>query len=137
MRALKSFVVMAAVAAVIVPAAAQAADKVRAYIPFEFAAGMEILPAGQYEFENQSAPQAMVVGNLDQRARVMVIARAAHAPAAALVESRVVFNRYGDRYFLAEFWCASNGQGTRVIKSRQEREASLKASAKMVLVAAR
>ena len=137
MRTLKALVMMAAVAAVVVPAAARGADAVRANIPFEFTVAGVTLPAGNYQFENHNMPQAMVVGSLDQQARVMVVARPAYAPASARVESRVVFNRYGNRCFLAEFWSASNGQGTRVSKSRQEREASLKASAHIVLVAAR
>ena len=137
MRALKLFVIMVAVAAVSVPAAAGAADKVRAYIPFEFTVGDDTLPAGNYQFEKQDIPQATVVGSLDHQARVMVIARAAYAPAGARVESRVIFNKYGNRYFLAEVWNAANGMGTRVTKSRHEREASLNASAQTVLVAAR
>jgi len=137
MRTLKALVMMAAVAAVVVPAATRAADTVRAYIPFEFTVGDATLPAGNYQFENQNTPQVMVVGSLDQQARVKVIARPAYAPAGARVESRVVFNKYGNRYFLAEFWSASSGLGTGVSKSRQEREASQKASAQIVLVAAR
>jgi len=137
MRTLKALVIMAALAAAAVPSTAGAADKVRAYIPFEFTVGNETLPAGNYQFENQNTPQAMIVGSLDQQARVMVIARPAYAPAGTRVESQVVFNKYGNRYFLAKVWNASSGLGAGLSKSRQERETSQKASAQIVLVAAR
>jgi hypothetical protein len=137
MRTLKALVMMAALAAVVVPATAGAADKVRAYIPFEFTVGAETLPAGNYHFQNQNTPQAMIVGSLDRQAQVMVIARPVYAPAGTRIESRVVFNKYGNRYFLAKVWNASSGMGAGVNKSRQERETSQKASAQTVLVAAR
>jgi hypothetical protein len=36
-------------------------------------------------------------------------------------QARLVFHRYGERYFLAEVWSGSDGAGRQLLKSREER----------------
>ena len=36
-------------------------------------------------------------------------------------QARLVFHRYGERYFLAEVWSGSDSTGRQLMKSRQER----------------
>jgi hypothetical protein len=137
MRTLKTLVMLAAVAAVVAPVAARAESAIHANIPFEFAVAGVTLPAGNYHFEKQHNSKAMTVWSLDRHTRFIVLANPAYASPRARIESRVVFNKYGNRYFLAEVWSAADALGSRVIKSHEEREASLKVSAQTVLVAAR
>lgn len=137
MRTLKALALLAVAGAAVLPAAASAASAVRANIPFEFAVAGITLPAGNYQFEQQQNSRTMAVWNLDQRTSVLVLGTPAYARPLARVESRLVFNKYGNRYFLAEVWSAANAAGVRAVKSRQESEAAQKASAQTVLVAAR
>lgn len=136
MRTLTAVVILAALGAILVPVAATAQSAIRANIPFEFSVGGVTLPAGNYQFDNQPTPRALLVWGLDQKASAQVLGSPAYARPRAQVASRVVFNKYGNRHFLTEVWNETNAMGTRVTKSREEREASLKASAQTVLVAA-
>ena len=51
--------------------------------------------------------------------------RPANAPAVASepkTESKLIFNRYGDRYFLSQVWTAGNSSGRQLLKSDREKE---------------
>jgi hypothetical protein len=37
-------------------------------------------------------------------------------------ESKLVFNRYGDHYFLSQIWEAGDNAGRELMKSREERQ---------------
>ncbi len=37
-------------------------------------------------------------------------------------ESKLVFNRYGDRYFLSQVWTEGNSQGRQLLMSDREKE---------------
>jgi hypothetical protein len=37
-------------------------------------------------------------------------------------ESKLVFNRYGDRYFLSQVWSEGNSQGRQLLKTAREKE---------------
>jgi hypothetical protein len=76
-------------------------------IPFPFVVGMKLgmktLPAGTYDLSQPSrellvlrSPKGLVV-------EVPVMTRLAK-PEAPLTESRVVFDKYGDEYYISEVW---------------------------------
>jgi len=137
MQTLKALALLAVLGAVVVPVAAGADLSVRATIPFEFIVGDSVLPAGTYQFEPQNYGHLLAIWNADQRWRTLVMVQPAYRAERGSAAASVVFNRYGARYFLSEVWGVPDAGGKRVLKSRAEREASLKASAQTVLVAAR
>jgi hypothetical protein len=93
-------------------------------IPFEFVAGQATLPAGEYrvqKLENGSA--VVLIHHADPGASVMVmtIPSQANAPQS---DSKLVFNRYGNRYFLSQYWTAGSSRGRLFLKSAREEEIS-------------
>jgi hypothetical protein len=74
-------------------------------IPFAFTAGSATLPAGEYR-----------VQKLDRNSAVLLI----HCWDAR--ESKLVFNRYGNRYFLSQVWNAGSIRGRQLPISPREKE---------------
>ena len=99
---------------------AQSSPKLTATIPFAFQAGSSNMPAGLYS-----------IYLLSQH---VLLFRAANGHGSGLfmvnpsydgkVQStgRLVFHRYGDRYFLREVWEAGSNHGIIYSASRQEKE---------------
>lgn len=107
-------------------AAAQVSINVRADIPFEFVAGSTTMPAGQYSLTRGVSPAILLVRSEDGRSIANILANAAIAKEAP-AESQLVFNKYGDRYFLAQIWTAGQDLGCQLVKQRMERELSQRA----------
>jgi hypothetical protein len=99
----------------------------KAKIPFEFSVGDRILPAGEYRVE-QLSPSTMFV---------VLLRRADDGPSAAALtlgiqangsqnESKLVFHRYGDHYFLSQIWTEGANVGRQLAPSRRETEMARK-----------
>ena len=96
--------------------------RVRADIPFSFAVGSKTLPAGTYDLGTISDDTKM----LQLRARngntgMTVVSNAAENLKPA-DRTKLVFNRYGDRYFLSQIWLAGETRGRELPKSNREKE---------------
>lgn len=105
-------------------ARAQSANRpMTANIPFAFSAGNQTLPAGEYSVtctNPTSAQKVLQIRSKDGRKSVMlqtndVIGKVQDG-------AKLVFNRYGDRYFLAQAWPAADNTGMQATKSRAERD---------------
>jgi hypothetical protein len=93
-------------------------------IPFEFVAGKLTLPAGEYRVEKLEKNSVVVLTHCTQpgaSAIVMTIASQANAPHS---DSKLVFNRYGNLYFLSQYWEAGSSRGQLLLKSAREEEIS-------------
>ena len=109
---------------------------VQANIPFDFAAGNKVLPAGTYTIATKSA-NLIVIGNEKQPEVVTAVLRDPN-------ESKnqvLVFNRLGDRYFLNEIRCQASGMSlelpaSKLEKTARQQQAALRAPSQ-VLVAAK
>ena len=91
-----------------------------AKIPFKFSVGNKVLPAGEYTV-SQMTPDTLVIRNVDFSASDIVLTiptRAGTTPN----ESELVFNRYGDQYFLSEVWMRGNDTGHELGKPRGEQK---------------
>ncbi len=78
---------------------------IRADIPFAFAAGAKWFPAGQYNVSADMVHGQVLVriSSADNRANLMMMSY----PAAAdntTGRSKLVFNQYGNRYYLSQIW---------------------------------
>ncbi|MEK7407098.1 MAG: hypothetical protein AAB225_18655 [Acidobacteriota bacterium] len=100
---------------------AQSSITLEAKIPFEFRVGKAILPGGDYTIHPNLVPGAVALRNTDRSAAAIVLTLAAQANKAP-ERSKLVFNRYGDTYFLAQVWHAGNNRGIEVRKTKAERE---------------
>jgi hypothetical protein len=87
-------------------------------VPFAFHNGSQSMPAGIYRVEIQSSHLVMLRGQ--SRSGFVItypeITRKVDGP------GKVIFNRYGNQYYLSEFWPQGSETGQRSLKSRQEKE---------------
>jgi hypothetical protein len=123
-------------------AAAQAqtssAQKMVANIPFTFNVGQTELPAGKYTITvvNPSSDRKVLqIRNADGRSSAMVQTTSVLRNAAG--DAKLVFHRYGDRYFFAQAQVAGETTSLAAIKSKAERaeqESIAKVSKKSVVV---
>src|SRR5713226_9571309 len=108
-------------------------------IPFAFAAGNVTLPAGEYRVQKLDGNSAvLLIRCSDASAEAMVITSAAQAKELQS-QSKLVFNRYDNRYFLSQVWTAGSIRGRQLSKSPQEKElaqtARLETKGEIMLVA--
>ena len=117
----------------------QAQEALVVNIPFEFVAGKLTLPAGEYRVEKLEKNSVVVLTHCTQpgaSAVVMTIAAQANEPQS---DSKLVFNRYGNLYFLSQYWMAGSSHGRLLLKSAREEEISriarIEAQGQVTLVA--
>lgn len=79
--------------------------KVVADIPFQFLAGGEARSAGTWTITRISlaVPLFQITGD-DNRKAMLVLGHPAYRSWSGPREAKLVFNRYGDRYYLSEVW---------------------------------
>lgn len=93
-----------------------------ANIPFEFSVGGKTLPAGEYTVRctNPASDQKVLqLTSKDGHASVLVQTNSVIGKTNE--RAKLVFNRYGDRYFFSQAWLAADNTGTQAPKSRNER----------------
>ncbi len=95
------------------------ARTVRANVPFDFIVGDQTLPAGEYSIRAMTASgDALSISNRDDAVvRLSNTIESRKAPE----QSKLVFHRYGERYFLAEVWSGGENTGRQLLKSKQEK----------------
>jgi hypothetical protein len=101
-------------------AQARTGRAVKARIPFDFYLRDRVLPAGEYQVSEITDDGALLVRSADGREQSLTQTRNTSATARQAGDSRLVFNRYGDQYFLAAAWM-QGGQGHVLVKSHRER----------------
>src|SRR5438034_4643630 len=100
---------------------AQSSHYFRVTIPFEFAINGKTLPPGEYIVRRvcQYKPQWLSIGSVNGRTGQSVLTHNVRA-GTLQAESKLVFRRYGDQYFLSQVWEAGDGDGHELRKSRRE-----------------
>ena len=99
---------------------AQLKPKGRAEIPFAFHVRDAALPAGTYTVEEVSTTGTIAITDNETGKAILTLAPANRLGRSD--ESKLVFNKYGDRYFLSELWFAGKGVGDCVSMGKLERE---------------
>jgi hypothetical protein len=114
------------VAWLMVPATQAQSIMLKADIPFDFVVGEKRLPSGEYHVKslNQATTQ---IQSKDARSTAIVLTTGMQAAKISDV-GKLVFNRYGDQYFLSKIWAASSDSGRELPKSRLEREVAQRLS---------
>jgi len=109
---------------------------VKANVPFEFTVGNTLLPAGNYEITvaNQNVIE---IKNTDRHVAILTTTTNDGNEA---TKSELVFNKYGDQYFLREVLCTQAAMNMAVPASKQEKtaraqEASLSHNGQQVYLA--
>jgi hypothetical protein len=104
-------------------ARAQIVGNVEANIPFQFHVGSTKLPPGKYDIHvlDDSDLTVMEISSADGRASALFQVESAQAKSAPS-KSELIFNKYGNRYFLSEVFDGDNPDGSRVVGSRYEQK---------------
>lgn len=112
--------------------------ELRANIPFAFSVGEKSFPAGEYTVRctnPASTGNVLQLRNKHGNSSVLVLTNSIMGQTND--DARLIFNRYGDRYYLAQAWFAADNTGMQAPKSRGEKAsakelASIKRATKMV-----
>jgi hypothetical protein len=99
---------------------AQSANRIAANVPFDFTAGNAKLKAGEYTIRRDDM-QMLVVTSADGKTRAFVLAPETVRRTRSDVPEKLVFNRHGDQYFLAEVWISRETDGNGLHASGAER----------------
>jgi hypothetical protein len=101
--------------------AAQAQEmRVKANIPFDFAVGKQILPAGEYTLVTEgSSSDAVVIRSDDSKSAILSLTHACSSSRRS-DKTKLVFHTLAGRYFLSEIWTEGNERGRQLPKSKME-----------------
>ena len=92
-------------------------------VPFEFIAGDTVLPAGNYDVESIDpwGGKALSIHNVTSNAGALLLSNSCQL-AKTSDSNKLVFYRYGQRYFLAEIWTAGTNIGRKMSLDQRQRE---------------
>src|ERR1700741_1844946 len=82
---------------------AQTPSRIEVNVPFDFSAGKTTLKAGAYSIKRKSAT-ILSVRSADGKTTVLVNAPLTIGSRDSKAGERLVFNQYGDQYFLSQIW---------------------------------
>ena len=92
---------------------------------FVFHVGNSMLPSGEYIVDN-AAPGLVRLRSADSKSVAMIITipvQTFDTPS----QGKLVFNKYGDEYFLSQVWRAGSSTGSELRKTRREAEVAANA----------
>ena len=100
---------------------AQSSHYFQVTIPFEFAISGKTLPPGEYIVRRVSSdkPQWLSISSVSGRTGQSFLTHNVRT-GRLKAESKLVFRRYGDQYFLSQVWEAGDRDGHELRKSRRE-----------------
>ncbi len=96
-------------------------------VPFEFVAGDTVLPAGDYDVHSIGflGGKALSIQNVTSRAGTFLLSSWCQS-AKTSESNKLVFYRYGQKYFLAEVWTVSTNIGRKMPLDQRQTELARK-----------
>ena len=119
-------------------AQAQIIGNLEADVPFQFHVRNTTLPAGRYmihELEGSDLT-VMQISSADGKLSALFDVESAQAKTTP-EKSELIFNKYGDSYFLSELFDEGNVDGSKLMTSREEKRVSKESGAEVAQVSAR
>ena len=112
------YVVMMVLALLMGVAAHAQTGLARTTVPFEFSIGGTVLPAGEYQI-SKVGEKFVLIENLEGAAGVKLVL---DKPIQKLQsqQPKLVFHKFGEKYFLAEAWLAYSESGYEFYTSKEE-----------------
>jgi len=126
MQLLLTFIVLLCVLTIYPPKAhAQIIGELEVTVPFQFYAGNAKLPAGKYVLRmlDNSDLGIMEISTADGSTSALFEVEDAESNSVP-PKNELIFNKYGNRYFLARVFDEGNPDGSRVPESRYEKRVS-------------
>ena len=115
-----TLVVVVSLATAVVSAKAQSSSKlVVADIPFSFVVAGETMPAGEYRV-TQGLGNGLIIQSADSTHSAMRLTNTIQ-PESDHNQAKLVFRRYGERYFLSEVWNGFDESGRQLLRSKEEK----------------
>jgi len=99
----------------------QGPQRLTVQVPFGFHVGNSILPAGAYTVDTDAAPNILRLRSDDFKSSVMIQTNSVEKLKAPS-QGMLVFNKYGDEYFLSQVWKPGINTGNELRKVRRELE---------------
>lgn len=135
----RNLLLFASVLALVVTTVASAqTTKVKVNVPFSFMVDRTNLPAGQYLVQSVDVVgKVLAIRNLETNSTNLVIFNSCTS-LASVKQTKLIFHRYGERYFLSRIWIEGNNLGHELNPSPREKEVAKDFSKhEVVLMAAR
>jgi hypothetical protein len=122
----KKLLIVALALPLLMTAAASAQSvHMKVTVPFNFIAVGMTLPAGEYDIQSTGAEdKVLVIRNRNSSQAVLLFSNSTQALNASS-NTKVVFHRYGNRYFLSELWVEGDKLGHHVAPSSRETEVAM------------
>ena len=98
---------------------AQSSIIMTANVPFAFSVGQSQLPAGSYAVREIN-DRATLIQSKDGHDKVLGLYNPAGPSKSD--ETKLVFDKVGDHYFLTQIWTSARGQGLAIPESKLEKE---------------
>jgi hypothetical protein len=128
---LLSLFIASVVALTMYPSKAQAqlVGDLEVNIPFQFHAGNAKLPAGEYRVHvlDDSDLTVMEISSIDGSTSALFQVQNTDGNTVP-AKSELIFNKYGNRYFLAKLSVEGSSSGSQVVESRYEKTVSQEAT---------
>jgi hypothetical protein len=95
-------------------------------IPFNFEIAGKLFPAGEYTVGriNPNSPAAVLIQDVKQSAS-LVATTVPIGGGNVQDKSRLVFNQYGNQYFLSQIWAPQSSIGAQFLRSKAEEKLAL------------
>ena len=120
------------------PVASAQSTKVKVTVPFSFIVNRANLPAGEYLVQSVDVEgKVLAIRNVVTNTTNLVMFNSCTSLASP-TQTKLIFHRYGERYFLSRIWVAGNTSGHELSPSPREKEVARDFSMReVVLMAAR
>ena len=92
-----------------------------AKVPFDFVVANRNMEPGDYRFTIDLVQATVLVRGAADDSAAFVLSCTA-ATGTTYHDAKLVFHRYGDRYFLSQVWPAGVADGRELVQSHKERE---------------
>ena len=88
--------------------------------------GEDDAPAGEYRIQKAAdTSSALLIQRADRSAAGLVMSRPVDTNTKQAEQSKAVFHKYGERYFLSQVWTAGHARGRQLVESAKEKEQAL------------
>ncbi len=105
---------------------AQGSQKITVQVPFGFHVGNTMLPSGEYTVDTDAAPGVVRLRSADSKSSAMILTIPVQTRDTPSI-GKLVFNKYGDEYFLSQVWKPGYNTGSELRKTRIETEVAANA----------
>ena len=100
---------------------------VKANIPFSFTVGKTTFPAGDYRVKNSGTERVLLI-TADESSQGGLINTLEVEANKGSNQSKLIFHRYENQYFLSQIWIKDETSGREIPRSRREKELMAKAA---------